>query len=139
MFILKSSFPFRNRGFFNSFIICIFATLKPIVYRKFKIVKYNMLLLHIETSTNVCSVALSENLDCIYFKSNADGMNHAALLSVFIAEALNRPHHAAILWKELPEGSKRLISRVTNPPSVSSTNLLLIEKIAQIILRIRVR
>jgi tRNA threonylcarbamoyladenosine biosynthesis protein TsaB len=47
-----------------------------------------MLLLHIETSTNVCSVALSENLDCIYFKSNADGMNHAALLSVFIAEAL---------------------------------------------------
>jgi tRNA threonylcarbamoyladenosine biosynthesis protein TsaB len=47
-----------------------------------------MLILHIETSTNVCSVALSENGTCLFSKSNADGMNHAALLSVFIAEAL---------------------------------------------------
>lgn len=47
-----------------------------------------MIILHIETSTNVCSVALSENGSCIFSKSNADGMNHAALLSVFIAEAL---------------------------------------------------
>jgi len=48
-----------------------------------------MLLLHIETSTNVCSVALSENGKCLFSKSNADGMNHAALLSVFIAEAFD--------------------------------------------------
>ena len=47
-----------------------------------------MIILHIETSTNVCSVALSENTNCLFSKSNADGMNHAALLSVFIAEAL---------------------------------------------------
>ena len=47
-----------------------------------------MIILHIETSTNVCSVALSENSLCLFSKSNADGMNHAALLSVFIAEAL---------------------------------------------------
>lgn len=47
-----------------------------------------MLILHIETSTNVCSVALSENGTSLFTKSNADGMNHAALLSVFIAEAL---------------------------------------------------
>jgi tRNA threonylcarbamoyladenosine biosynthesis protein TsaB len=47
-----------------------------------------MIILLIETSTNVCSVALSENATCIFSKSNADGMNHAALLSVFIAEAL---------------------------------------------------
>ena len=47
-----------------------------------------MIILQIETSTNVCSVALSENTNCIFAKSNADGMNHAALLSVFIAEAL---------------------------------------------------
>ena len=47
-----------------------------------------MFILHIETSTNVCSVALSENSICLFSKSNADGMNHAALLSVFIAEAL---------------------------------------------------
>jgi len=47
-----------------------------------------MIILHIETSTNVCSVALSNDSDCLFFKSNAEGMNHAALLSVFIAEAL---------------------------------------------------
>lgn len=47
-----------------------------------------MILLHIETSTNVCSIAISENGNCLFSKSNADGMNHAALLSVFIAEAL---------------------------------------------------
>ena len=47
-----------------------------------------MLLLHIETSTTVCSVALSENGQCIFSKMNDEGMNHAALLSVFIAEAL---------------------------------------------------
>jgi len=46
------------------------------------------IILHIETSTNVCSVALSENSNCLFTKSNAEGMNHAALLSVFIAEAL---------------------------------------------------
>lgn len=47
-----------------------------------------MALLHIETSTTVCSVALSENGQCLFSKSNDEGMNHAALLSVFIAEAL---------------------------------------------------
>lgn len=47
-----------------------------------------MVLLHIETSTNVCSVALSENGTCLYSKSNSEGMNHAAMLSVFIAGAL---------------------------------------------------
>jgi tRNA threonylcarbamoyladenosine biosynthesis protein TsaB len=47
-----------------------------------------MIIIHIETSTNVCSVALSENESCIFSKSNGDGMSHAALLSVFIAEAL---------------------------------------------------
>jgi len=47
-----------------------------------------MIILHIETSTNVCSVALSENATCLFSTSNAEGMNHAALLSGFIAQAL---------------------------------------------------
>jgi tRNA threonylcarbamoyladenosine biosynthesis protein TsaB len=47
-----------------------------------------MIILNIETSTNVCSIALSENGTCIFTKSNAEGMNHAAMLSLFIADAL---------------------------------------------------
>lgn len=49
----------------------------------------NPVILHIETSTNVCSIAVSEGKKLIFSKSNDDGMNHAALLSVFIDEALN--------------------------------------------------
>lgn len=45
-----------------------------------------MIILNIETSTNVCSIAISENGNCLFAKSNTEGMNHAALLSVFIAE-----------------------------------------------------
>lgn len=48
-----------------------------------------MIILHIETSTQVCSVALSENNNCIFSVSNDEGMNHAALLSTFIQEALD--------------------------------------------------
>lgn len=47
-----------------------------------------MIILHIETSTNICSIAVSENGQCIFTKSDSEGMNHAALLSVFIAEAM---------------------------------------------------
>ena len=48
-----------------------------------------MYILHIETTTNVCSIALSEGSACIFSKSNDDGMNHAKLLSPFIAEAFD--------------------------------------------------
>lgn len=47
-----------------------------------------MIILHIETSTSVCSVALSENNQLIFTKADYKGMNHAALLSIFIEEAL---------------------------------------------------
>lgn len=48
-----------------------------------------MIILHIETSTHVCSVALSEQKECIFQQSNHDGMNHAAMLSLFIQDALD--------------------------------------------------
>ena len=48
------------------------------------------LILHIETSTQVCSVALSSGTECVFSKSSEEqGMNHAKLLSGFIAEAMN--------------------------------------------------
>ena len=50
---------------------------------------YFPIILHIETSTNVCSVALSEGADCLFNISNDEGLNHAALLSTFIDKALS--------------------------------------------------
>lgn len=47
-----------------------------------------MIILYIETSTNVCSVAISNESECIFSISNDEGMNHAALLSVFIQDAM---------------------------------------------------
>jgi tRNA threonylcarbamoyladenosine biosynthesis protein TsaB len=39
-----------------------------------------MYILHIETSTSICSVALSHGKDLIAFEDMTDGMNHTALL-----------------------------------------------------------
>lgn len=49
-----------------------------------------MNILHIETSTNVCSVALTKNGESIFSIYNAEGQNHAAMLSPFIQKAIDR-------------------------------------------------
>ena len=46
------------------------------------------IILHIETSTELCSVALSRGLDCIAVKENCEGRNHSAILTLFIEELL---------------------------------------------------
>ena len=46
-------------------------------------------ILNIETSTNVCSVTVSENGACIFNKEDREGPNHAVLLGVFVEEALS--------------------------------------------------
>lgn len=46
-------------------------------------------ILNIETSTNVCSVAVSENGACIFNKEDREGPNHAVLLGVIVEEALS--------------------------------------------------
>ena len=45
-------------------------------------------ILNIETATNVCSVAVSFDGKIIFQKENTTGPSHAALLGVFVAEAL---------------------------------------------------
>lgn len=45
-------------------------------------------IISIETSTSVCSVALSKDNKLIALKENNEGMKHASLLSVFIEEIL---------------------------------------------------
>lgn len=46
-------------------------------------------LLNIETSTSVCSVAVSENGKVLFEKVSFEGPSHAALLGVFVEEALS--------------------------------------------------
>ncbi|WP_298554976.1 tRNA (adenosine(37)-N6)-threonylcarbamoyltransferase complex dimerization subunit type 1 TsaB [uncultured Parabacteroides sp.] len=46
-------------------------------------------ILSIETSTSVCSVALSMDGEVLFEKASFDGPSHAALLGVFVEEALS--------------------------------------------------
>ena len=46
-------------------------------------------ILHIETSTDVCSVAVSEDGACIFNTEDHSGPNHAVKLGVFVDEALS--------------------------------------------------
>ncbi len=46
-------------------------------------------ILHIETSTQVCSVALSEDGQCIFSKADYEGPSHAVTLGVYVDEALS--------------------------------------------------
>lgn len=49
-------------------------------------------ILHLETSTSVCSVALSADGKILFGKTSFDGMLHASLLAPFIEEALLLNH-----------------------------------------------
>ncbi|MDO5447752.1 MAG: tRNA (adenosine(37)-N6)-threonylcarbamoyltransferase complex dimerization subunit type 1 TsaB [Prevotellaceae bacterium] len=46
-------------------------------------------ILHIETSTNVCSVAVSHDGECIYHKEDFSGPNHASTLGGYVDEAIS--------------------------------------------------
>ncbi len=46
-------------------------------------------ILHIETSTDVCSVAVSNDGECIFNREDHDGPNHGVKLGVFVDEALS--------------------------------------------------
>ena len=53
-------------------------------------------ILHIETSTAVCSVAVSQDTDVIFKKEEFKGPSHAVLLGVFVDEALSFIDSSAI-------------------------------------------
>lgn len=53
-------------------------------------------ILSIETSTEVCSVAMSENGQCIFKKEDHSGPNHAVSLGVYVDEALSFTDNHAI-------------------------------------------
>lgn len=49
-----------------------------------------LFILNLESSTEVCSVALSKNGELCDLIENADGMNHARLMGVYIEEIIKR-------------------------------------------------
>lgn len=53
-------------------------------------------ILHIETSTKACSVALSENGSLIFHKEDIEGPNHSVVCGVFVDEALSFANSHAI-------------------------------------------
>lgn len=53
-------------------------------------------ILHIETSTSVCSVAVSQDGACIFEKADRSGHNHAERLGSFVDEALSFTDNHAI-------------------------------------------
>ncbi len=53
-------------------------------------------ILNIETSTDVCSVAVSNDADCIFSKEDHSGPNHAVKLGQFVEEALSFTDNHAI-------------------------------------------
>jgi tRNA threonylcarbamoyladenosine biosynthesis protein TsaB len=52
-------------------------------------------ILHIETATTVCSVALSQNENLLFYKEINEGFTHAENLHLFIEEALKSCHGMA--------------------------------------------
>lgn len=53
-------------------------------------------IIHIETSTDVCSVALSEDGHCIFHRENREGHSHARVLAPFVEEAVSMADSHAI-------------------------------------------
>ena len=50
------------------------------------------LILNIDTSTSVCSVALARDGKMIALKENNEGLNHSVLLGTYIDEILKDNH-----------------------------------------------
>lgn len=57
-------------------------------------------ILHIETSTEVCSVAVSEDGLAVFSKEDLKGPSHAVQLGVFVDEALSLSTVMVCRWMQ---------------------------------------
>ncbi len=53
--------------------------------------------LHIETSTQICSVAVSQDGLCVFNREDREGPNHAVVLGVYVDEALSYADSTGLL------------------------------------------
>ena len=59
-------------------------------------------ILHIETSTSTCSVAVSEDGQNVFKKEDLNGPSHAVSLGVFVDEAYPLPIAMPCRWMQSP-------------------------------------
>ncbi len=62
-------------------------------------------ILHLETSTNVCSVALSDGGKTVFRKESYEGRAHAVLLGVYVEEALQAMRAGSLTLDAVAVGS----------------------------------
>ena len=72
------------------------------------------IILHIEASTETCSVALSQDGHVFFERVNRDDRSHAKVLAPFVEEALQNadshliPYSGSIWWKYFLEEMKKI-------------------------------
>ncbi len=59
-------------------------------------------ILHIETSTSACSVAVSEDGQNVFKKEDLNGPSHAVSLGVFVTRRYHLPTAMPCRWMPLP-------------------------------------
>lgn len=69
-------------------------------------------ILNIETSTNVCSVAVSKDGECIFNREDHGGSNHAVQLGVYVDEAVKFADGNGISLDAVAVSCDRVLIRV---------------------------
>ena len=59
------------------------------------------LILNIDTSTDVCSVAIARDGNVIALKENDEGFNHSTLLGVYVDDLLKENNLTAVSYTHL--------------------------------------
>ena len=83
-------------------------------------------ILHIETSTTVCSVALSEDGQCIYHDEDRSGQNHNERIGTFVDAALSFADSHAIPLDAVAVSMAKGICYALNLPLVAVPTLELL-------------
>lgn len=83
-----------DRAYMRIYVCFLFRLMKLYYYANYLILHFILsnktmaCILNIETATNICSVALSQNGNIIYQREETKGPSHASVLGVFVNDAI---------------------------------------------------